>query len=111
VVVDGGEGAIHGREDMSGGNDVEDSSAFDPFGVVEAESMRDAGAAVVADDCETPVPRAVISPTWSAAIARLLYAEWSVSEAGLPESPYPRRSETTTVCDRANAAATLRQIT
>ena len=87
MVVEGGKGAIYIREHMSGGHDVEDSGACDPARVVEAESMRDAGATVVPDDRETSVPRAVISPTWSAAIARLLYDEWSASEAGLPESP------------------------
>ena len=52
-----------------------------------------------------------MSPAISAAIARLAYAAWSASDAGLPESPYPRRSATTTVRDSASAGATSCHIT
>ena len=56
VVVNGRQGAVHIRENMSGRHDVEDCGPFDSLGVVEAESMGDSGAAVVAHNRETVVP-------------------------------------------------------
>ncbi len=44
-------------------------------------------------------------------MARFEYDAWSGVEAGRSESPYPRRSVSTTVCVAASAGATRCHIT
>ena len=52
MVVEGRQGAVHVVEDVTGRDDVEHRRPLDPVGTVEAESVGDSGAAVVANDGE-----------------------------------------------------------